>query len=160
MIMRVFVITVLLLGGFSSLFSQTTEEEFLYTALGYKEQLLKGLDDKSGYRWESICGYTFPNESGKLIWKKSAISSFEFEGLYRSGENAPCSIVAIFKEDAEARKRDGLFICLPDPASGQEIIAKAHKYFLEEAELSDKELEEYTFALGKLALTLAQEQQE
>lgn len=158
--MRLLTVAVLLLVGLSSLLGQTTEEEFLYTALGYKEQLLKGLDDKAGYRWKPICGYTFPNESGKLIWKKSAISSFEFEGLYRSGENAPCSIVAIFKEDAAARKRDGLFICLPDPASGQEIIAKARKYFLEEVELSDKELEEYTFALGKLALTLAQEQEE
>jgi hypothetical protein len=136
--------------------AQTTDEEYLYLTYGYKEQLLKGLDDKKGYSWKPLAEFKFSNESGKLMWKKALISKFEFEGLIRENETAPCAIVAIYKEKEDMKKRDGLFIPIPHADSGQDIIAKARKYFEEEIEFDKNILSFYSLGLSKLAVVLAQ----
>jgi len=135
--------------------SQTTDEEYLYVTYGYKEQLLKGLDDKDGYSWSTLAEFPFVNASGNLLWKKSIPSKFVFEGLYRDDESRPCAIVAIYKEKADMARKDGLFICLPHPESGQDIIGKAKVYFEEEIDFDKDLLNYYSQGLHKLAMTLA-----
>ena len=137
-------------------FSQTTEEEYLYVTYGYKEQLLKGLDDKKGYSWRSVTEFKFTDESGTLTWKRSQVSKFEFEGLYRTSENFPCAIFAIYKEKEDMKKKDGVFICIPSANSGQDIIAKAKKYFEEEIDFERSTLSYYCLGLSKMAIVLAQ----
>ena len=149
-----FIITLLLLSH--DLFSQTTHDEYLYTTYGYKEQLLKGLDDKKGYSWKPITEFAFTQKAGKLMWKKSSRSKFEFEGLYRVGEYAPCSIVVIYKEQEHLPKREGTFICLPHPNSGKDILAKSAQYFEEEIGFEKNVLNYYSQSLSKLAMVLAQ----
>ncbi len=141
-------------GG--TVYAQTTAEEYLYATFGYNEQLDKGLDDKKGYSWKALTDYKFVNNKGTLMWKKSQVSKFEFEGLYRDGESAPCAIVVIYKEDEDMKKKDGVFICIPHPDSGQEILAKAEKYFREEIDLDADVTTYYSLALSKLAIYLAQ----
>jgi hypothetical protein len=139
-------------------FAQTTEEEYLYLTYGYKEQLLKGLDDKKGYRWEPVTDYKFILEGGGLPLigsKERAPGKFEFEGLYRTHQNAPCAIVAIYKEWATMEKRDGLFIPIPHPASGQEVLDKAKTYFTDEVKFKTDIRTQYILALQKLAMHLA-----
>ena len=97
----------MILVNLASVKAQTTEEEFLYANLGYKEQLLKGLDDKKGYRWEAITTYSYREKS------KNPESSFLFEGLYRMGELQPCAVVVIYRENSYTEKREGLFFCIP-----------------------------------------------
>ncbi len=148
------------IGGLALFFclsakSQTTEEEYLYVTYGYKEQLLKGLDDKDGYSWSTLAEFPFVNASGNLLWKKSIPSKFVFEGLYRDDESRPCAIVAIYKEKADMARKDGTFICLPHPESGQEIIGKAKVYFEEEIDFDKDLLNYYSQGLHKLAMTLA-----
>jgi len=156
MMTRNLVLFILLLFCWAHSTAQTSEEEYLYVTYGYKEQLLKGLDDKKGYSWKPITEYKYVNDSGTLVWKKSLVSKFEFEGLYRSGETAPCAIVAIYKEDETMKKKDGQFICIPHADSGQDIIAKAKKYFEEEIGFDKNILSYYSLGLSKLAITLAQ----
>ena len=138
-------------------YAQTTEEEYLYVTYGYDEQLDKGLDDKKDYAWKPLTDYKFTNNQGSLIWKKSKVSKFEFEGLYRENENAPCAIVVIYKEQENQKKKDGIFICLPHPNSSQEIIKKAELYFREKIDFKPDLLNYYSLALSKLAVYLAQE---
>lgn len=145
-----------LLGLSMACFSQTSEEEYLYVTYGYKEQLLKGLDDKKGYSWRPITEFNFLNDSGKLVWKKSLPSKFEFEGLYRDEEDTPCAIVAIYKEKESMKKKDGLFICIPHAKSDQAILAKADTYFEEEIDFDKAVLKHYSGGLSKLAIVLAQ----
>ncbi len=140
----------------SLLFCQTSEEEYLYVTYGYKEQLLKGLDDKKGYYWKPITEYKFTDESGTLVWKKSMVSKFEFEGLYRDDETAPCAIVAIYKSNETMKKKDSVFIPIPHADSSQETIAKAKKYLEEDINFAKSTLSFYSLALGKLAMVLAQ----
>ena len=137
-------------------YAQTTEEEYLYVTFGYDEQLDKGLDDKKGYSWKPLTDYKFVNKKGTLMWKKSQVSKFEFEGLYRDGESTPCAIVSIYKEDADMKKKDGVFVCIPHPDSGQEVLAKAETYFLEEIDFDADVLSYYSLALSKLAIHMAQ----
>lgn len=136
--------------------AQTSGEEYLYLTYGYKEQLLKGLDDKKGYSWKPLAEFKFSNESGKLMWKKALVSKFEFEGLFRENETAPCAIVAIYKEKEDIKKKDGLFIPIPHADSGQEIIGKAKTYFEEEVDFDKNVLSFYSLGLSKLAIVLAQ----
>ncbi len=136
--------------------AQTTEEEYLYATFGYNEQLDKGMDDKKGYSWKTLTDYNFVNKKGTLMWKKSQVSKFEFEGLYRDGESAPCAIVTIYKEDEDMKKKDGVFLCIPHPDSGQDVLAKAETYFQEEIDFDADVLSYYSLALSKLAIHLAQ----
>ena len=156
--MKVFSTLILILFLSHPIFSQTSNEEYLYTTYGYKEQLLKGLDDKKGYHWKPLTEFSFTHQAGKLVWKKSSQSKFEFEGLYRVGEYAPCSIVAIYKEQAHLPKKDGVFICLPHPNSSGEIMTKATQYFEEEIEFDKHLLNYYSQGLSKLAMVIAQVQ--
>ena len=137
-------------------FGQITNEEYLYTILGYKEQLQKGLDDKKGYEWKPLCEHRFVNNSGKLVWKKTQVSQFLFEGLYRIGEQTPCAIVAIYLEDKEMPKKDGVFISIPHENSSQSILQKASVRLEKEVDLSPGTLLHYARGLQKLAIKLAQ----
>lgn len=150
------IVTLLLLRN--EIFSQTTEEEYLYTTYGYKEQLLKGLDDKKGYSWKPLSKYIFMStDKGIPLVGKSGgtMSKFEFEGLFREGGAVPCAIVAIYKATEDMQKRDAVFIPIPHPRSEKNIIAKAEQYFTEEIKLKPKVQTEYVFALGNLAMELA-----
>ena len=150
----------LFLSLFFSSFSQTTEEEYLYVTYGYKEQLLKGLDDKKGYRWETITEYRFKEEGNGLpvIGNKAVPpGKFEFEGLHRTGENAPCAIVAIYKEKDSMEKRDGLFIPIPHPKSDQEVLERGKMYYTKEIKFKPAIQTQYILALQKLAMYLAAE---
>ncbi len=136
-------------------FGQTSEEEFLYANLGYKEQLLKGLDDKKGYNWKPLSDYTFSDKKG-MLGKKSFSSKFIFEGLYRDGEDEPCAIVGIYLENETMEKKNGTFMCIPHPNSGQSVIGKARSYFDDDVKFNSDQLFEYSIALGRLAMLLAQ----
>lgn len=151
-------ILLILLATYSMtiLSAQTSDEEYLYLTYGYKEQLLKGLDDKKGYSWQPLSEFKFSNESGKLMWKKALISKFEYEGLFRDNETAPCAIVAIYKEEEDMKKKDGIFIPIPHAESGQDIVAKAKIYFEEEIDFDKNLLSFYCLGLSKLAVVLAQ----
>lgn len=138
--------------------AQTTEDEYLYVTYGYKEQLLKGLDNKKGYTWKPLMQYVFMtgDKAIPLVGKSSStLSKFEFEGLYRENAPTPCAIVAIYKATEEMLKRDAVFIPILHPQSSKDIIAKAEKYFEEEIKLKSKVQTEYIFALGNLAMYLA-----
>ncbi len=138
------------------LFSQTSEEEYLYVTYGYKEQLLKGLDDKKGYAWKQILEYKFVYDNEKLIGHKSNLSLFTFEGLYRIGESKPCAIVSIYRKDENMKKRDGVFICIPHPKSETDIYAKMETYFKEKVDFNALLLRYYALALSKLGIVIAQ----
>ncbi len=153
--MKLKLIIVLVLSPYF-LFSQTTEEEYLYVTYGYKEQLLKGLDDKKGYSWKQTLEYKFVYDNEKLIGHKSSLSLFTFEGLYRSGESRPCAIVSIYRKDENMKKRDGIFICLPHPKSDSGIYAKMETYFKDKVDFNAVQMRNYTLALGKLAVLIAQ----
>ena len=138
------------------LFSQTTEDEYLYVTYGYKEQLLKGLDDKKGYSWKEILEYKFVYDNEKLIGHRSSISLFTFEGLYRMGESKPCAIVSIYRKDENMKKRDGVFTCIPHPKSGSDIYAKMETYFKEKVDFNALLMRYYALALSKLGILIAQ----
>lgn len=140
-----------LFGCFLQAGAQTSEEEFLYANLGYQEQLLKGLDDKKGYRWKVITEYLYQDKP------KHPKRSFQFEGLYREGERRPCAIVVIYREDRQEEKRDGTFFCIPSSESEAEILAKAQTYFVKEVKFNDSVKLAYIQALSKLAMYLARE---
>lgn len=148
-------LAVLLSGGTASQ-AQTTNEEYLYVTLGYKEQLLKGLDDKKGYSWRQLYQYKFVADNGKLLGRKVQVGVFDFEGLYRTGEAKPCAIVAIYREMEGIPKKDGVFWCLPHPKSGQDVFGKADKHFTEEVGLEKYLLEAYALAVQRLAGVLSQ----
>lgn len=139
----------------TQLFGQTSEEEFLYANLGYKEQLLKGLDDKKGYSWKPLSDYTYSDKKG-MIGKKFQQSKFLFEGLYRDGESTPCALVAIYLENETMEKKNGTFICIPHPNSGQTVAGKARDYFDDEVKFNSDQLFHYSIALGRLSMYLAQ----
>jgi hypothetical protein len=136
--------------------AQTSEDEFLYVTYGYKEQLLKGLDDKKGYSWKLLLEYKFVYDDKKMIGRNAYTSSFIFEGLYRAGETKPCAIVVIHKKDEKANKRDGLFICLPHPKSDSGILAKLNAYYDKNVDFNTTLFRHYSLALGKLSTTIAQ----
>ena len=138
--------------------TQTSEEEYLYLTYGYKEQLLKGLDDKAGYHWIPVTEYRFQHEKkGISILGKTegGIGQFIFEGLFRDGEDAPCAIIAIYKETESMEKREGAFIPIPHPRSGQDILAKAELYMDKDIKLKPELRMNYILALQKVAMQLA-----
>lgn len=138
--------------------SQTSEEEFLYLTYGYKEQLLKGLDDKKGYYWTVATDYKFVHEKTGLPFlggNDVGGGKFEFEQLFREGENAPCAIVAIYKEKENMEKRDGLFIPIPHPESGQEVLRRAKDYLTKEVKFKPEIRTQYILAMHKLAMHMA-----
>lgn len=154
MIKKYFVLIVgILLGGHAS--SQTTQEEYLYVTLGYKEQLQKGLDDKKGYSWKSLYQHQFPYKKSGFLNGKVETGVFDFEALYRYNEAQPCSFVAIFREKQGIGKKDGKFVCIPHPLSQKDIHAKAEKHLCEEANFSGPVFQQYAIALSKLAIKLA-----
>ena len=153
--MKLKLILILLLSP-CFLLSQTTEEEYLYVTYGYKEQLLKGLDDKKGYAWKQILEYKFVYDNEKFIGHKSSLSLFTFEGLYRSGESRPCAIVSIYRKDENIKKRDGVFICLPHPKSDSGVYAKMEAYFKDKVDFNAVLQRYYILALSKLAVFNAQ----
>lgn len=153
---RFFILGLLLIGALFKCWGQTTPEEYLYITLGYKEQLQKGLDDKKGYSWKRLYQHKFVNDNGKLVGKKVRISFFEFEGLYRTGEPKPCGVVGIYRETEGTPKKDGMFWCLPHAKSGQDIVAKADKYFAEEVGFDKALLEAYALALHRFTMVLSQ----
>lgn len=135
--------------------SQTTEEEYLYTIYGYKEQLQKGLDDKKGYTWKPLFQYRFSYKKSGFMGGQYQTGVFDFEGLHRGEEAKPCAIVAIFREREGLTKKDGTFVCIPHPKTEKDIQGKAEKYLLEEARFSENVFQQYAVALGKLAIKLA-----
>ena len=156
MTMKIGFILAIFLSSCSLLLGQTTEEEYLYVTYGYKEQLLKGLDDKKGYAWKPLLEYRFTYDNEKLIGHKAVLQLVTFEGLYREKETHPCAIVAIYRKDDGMKKRDGIFICIPHPNSGSDIYAKMETYLREKVELNAVQLRNYALALSKLSITLAQ----
>ncbi|MBK8565986.1 MAG: hypothetical protein IPN76_22255 [Saprospiraceae bacterium] len=156
---KIYCLTTFLLLPYIFLNAQTTEEEYLYVTYGYKEQLLKGLDDKKGYHWEPITDYKFTDEGGGLPFigggKDKMPGKFEFEGLFRAGDKAPCAIVAIYKEQENMEKRDGLFIPIPHPDSGQDVLNRAKEYFTKDVKFKPEIRTHYILALQKLSMHLA-----
>ncbi len=137
--------------------SQTSMEEYLYVTFGYKEQLQKGLDDKKGYSWKPLLQHKFSFKKGGFITDQYQVGVFDFEGLYRDGESAPCATVAIFKETEGMAKKDGVFGCIPHPKTEKDIQALAEKYLLEKTQFSVRVFQQYAIGLGKLAMKLANE---
>lgn len=160
--MKIFIFLILCLLNVHDLFCQISEEEYLYLKLGYKEQLLKGLDDKKGYSWKTITQYSFYPEKGSVVpfskGKSHTKSVIDFEGLFREGEPTACAIVAIYREDEQMKKRDGIFVPIPHHKSDKEIIRKAETYFEEEIKFDAKLMLKYSLALSKLSTTLTQGQ--
>ncbi|HFA51000.1 MAG TPA: hypothetical protein ENJ95_18470 [Bacteroidetes bacterium] len=158
--MKYTILSIVLFFVSDSIYSQTTEEEYLYVTYGYKEQLLKGLDDKKGYHWEILTEYKFREKSSglPLIGSKGLPpGKFEFEGLHRSGEDAPCAIVAIYKEKENMEKWDGLFIPIPHPESDTEVLDRGKKYYTKDVKFKSEVQTQYILALQKLAMYLAAE---
>ncbi len=142
---------------YSVAWSQTGEEEYLYLTFGYQEQLQKGLDDKKGYSWKPITKYKFTDKMGlPMLRRNGMVSSFDFEGLFREGEDTPCSIVCIYRKDENMKKRDGVFIPIPHHESGQDIRAKADEYLKSEVNFKSEVMYHYAIALGRLAIKQSQ----
>lgn len=135
--------------------AQTTMEEYLYATYGYKEQLQKGLDDKKGYSWKPLLQHKFAYKRNGFFNGQYQTGVFEFEGLYRDGETAPCAIVSIFREREGLYKKDGVFICIPHPKTEKDIQDRAEQYLLEETKFSESIFQQYALGLGKLAIRLA-----
>lgn len=135
--------------------AQTSMEEYLYVTLGYQEQLRKGLDDKKGYSWKQLLQHKFSFKKGGFITDQYQTGVFDFEGLYRDGEVKPCAIAAIFRQTEGTYKKDGVFICIPHPATEKDIKAKAEKHLLEETRFSERVFQQYAIGLEKLAMKLA-----
>ena len=139
--------------------SQTTEEEYLYLTFGYQEQLQNGLDDKEGYYWKPVLDEYYTEDKGIPVINRSKQSGlFKFEALMRTGEDHPSALVAIYLEDHKMKKRDGLFIPIPSSKSNPVIIGKANWYLEEELKLDRTTFRNYSIALQRLAIHIAEEQ--
>lgn len=135
--------------------AQTTLEEYLYVTYGYREQLQKGLDDKKNYHWQVLMQHKFPFKKSGFLQGQYQTGVFDFEGLYRTGETTPCAIAAIFRSREGLPKKDGVFVCIPHPKTDKDIQAKAEKYLVEETDFPESIFQQFSIALGKLAMTLA-----
>lgn len=135
--------------------AQTSEQEYLYSIHGYKEQLQKGLDDKKGYFWKPLFQHKFPHRKNGFFSGQFLTGIFDFEALHREGESKPCAFVVIFREQEGISKKDGIFICIPHPKTEKDIQAMAEKYLIEESKFSENVFRQYAIGLSKLAITLA-----
>jgi hypothetical protein len=142
-------------GNQNDIFSQTTQEEYLYVTFGYKEQLQKGLDDKKGYSWKPLMQHQFSYKKNGFLNAQFQTGVFDFEALYRDTVARPCAFGIIFRERQGIAKKDGVFVCIPHPLSDKDIHLKAEKYVLEEAKFSESVFQQYAVALGKLAIKLS-----
>lgn len=154
---RVFLIVMMMIGWIlpNLGLSQTTQEEYLYVTLGYKEQLQKGLDDKKGYSWKPLSQHQFSYKKSGFLSAQYETGVFDFEALYRNSETQPCAFVSIFREKQGIGKKDGVFVCIPHPLSQKDIQAKAEKHLLDDAKFSAAVFQQYAIALSKLAIKLA-----
>lgn len=100
--------------------SQTSEVEYQYITVGYKNQVInEGGDLKKGYKLIDM------GNSG--LTKGSETRTFTFKGLVRENATKPCAIMVIYKktdsQDASANK--SWYGCIPSNVSEPEIWQKA-----------------------------------
>ncbi len=119
--MKKTIMTIALVMGISmALKSQTSEAEYQYITVGYKNQVInEGGDLKKGYKLTEM------GSSG--LTKGSETRTFTFKGLVRENSTKPCAIMVIYKktdsQDASATK--SWYACIPSTVSEPEIWQKA-----------------------------------
>lgn len=88
----------------TTLYSQTTQEEYNYITKGYKLQIEGGLDMKKGYSLIDLgsWGLTHNPEHREC----------SFKGLVRQGQTKPCAIMMIYKRTDVANGAIW-YICVP-----------------------------------------------
>lgn len=79
----------------------TTEAEYDYVVLGYKNGLRDGFNFKKDYSLRLIQSFIATWDEGKRI--------VEFHSLKRNGEKQPCAIMMIYKGNPP------MYFCIPSP---------------------------------------------
>jgi hypothetical protein len=113
---KLITITLLFIATFS--FAQTSMTEYNYISLGYKDNVAKGQDIKSGYRIEEKSTYAvkFFNEK-----KQEAQRKVTFYNFYRTGETSPCgTLMKTLRTDNKVE----LYLCIPTSNSSKEVWDK------------------------------------
>ncbi len=117
----------------------TTNEEYLYGAVGYKLQLNAKLDVKQGYH---LSDYLPVEEAERKV---------EFKGIFRNGETKPCAIIMIYTKLRNAPQ----YYCIPTADAPQELWQKYFKSLMDDSENQQPQLQFFAYCIGNLAAQLS-----
>jgi hypothetical protein len=96
----------------TSLFGQTSQEEYNYITKGYKVQVESGLDMKKGYTLTDLGDWGLTYNSEKR--------TCQFKALIRQGQTKPCAILMIYKR-TDLTNGATYYVCIPSADSSDEI---------------------------------------
>jgi len=96
----------------TSIFGQTTQEEYNYITKGYKVQVESGLDMKKGYTLTDLgdWGLNSGSENRTCL----------FKALVRQGQTKPCAIMMIYKR-TDISNGANYYVCIPSSDASDEI---------------------------------------
>lgn len=117
----------------------TSNDEYLYGAVGYKLQLNAKLDVKKGYH---LNDFTPIEEAERKV---------EFKGIFRSGETKPCAIIMIYTK----LRNTPQYYCIPTADAAPELWQKFFKSLLDDTENQQPQLQFFAYCLGNLAAQLS-----